>query len=78
MNDAKIITGKKWSAGKYNLKRKFLTDSNKIVILEIKNGHSKLSEKVNHIHYDTSTAIIWFEGSRLGLLYEIIPDLFST
>jgi len=74
MNNAKIVTGKIWSWGKYNLKRKNLINfDNKLVILEIKNGHSKLSEKVNHIHYNTFTAIIWFEGSRLGLLYEIIP-----
>lgn len=74
MNTPKIVTGKIWSNGKYNLKRKNIISCNKnFVILEIKNGHSKLSEKVNHIHYKASTAIIWFE--RLGLLYEIIEDL---
>lgn len=69
MNTPNIVTGKIWSDGRYNLKRKGIFFNDKIIILEIKNGCSKLSEKVNHIHYKISTIIIWKE--RLGLLYKI-------
>ena len=70
-----IVTGKKWSEGKYKLERKKIVEKSKkeSVILEIANGVSKLSRSVKHIHYNSETAIIWFEGSRLGLLYEIVP-----
>ena len=70
-----IVTGKKWLSGTYKLERKRIIKREKeSVKLEIKNGESKLSRSVKHIHYESKkTAIIWFEGSRLGLLYQIVP-----
>ena len=71
-----VVTGVRWSEGKYKLERKIILKmkEKERVNLEIKNGESNLSQSVQHIHYKSKqTALIWFEGSRLGLLYEIVP-----
>ena len=73
---ASRVTGVVWSPGKYNLWRKLLVKMvyKDALILEIKNGKCILSRAVNHLHFHTKNSVlIWFKGSKLGLLYVIVP-----
>ena len=70
------VTGVVWSSGKYNLCRNLLVKmfNKDALILEIKNGKCILSRAVNHLHFHTKNSVlIWFKGSKLGLLYVIVP-----
>jgi len=70
-----MVTGPMWPIGTYNLERKLLAKMVKkdSVILEIKNGKCILCRLASHIHFHSKKAVlIWFKGSKLGLLYKIV------
>ena len=77
------IDGKKWANGEYKLNRYTMYDGSRnivdTILVKITDTSvvSKESNKadIRTIEFRTTKkALVWFEGSRLGLLYETVGE----